>query len=147
MPTDTTKVWYAANRDRLLEYMRTYNQKNKEAIRKQRLEHRIIHADQINERQRERYLIKVISSDTKDMSDRSASYYEKNKERIHAYYLQNKEELKQKALFRYYKKKEQQLQSGEIVAKRAGRPSNKYIDTTPPIFKIERLDKSNITHE
>ena len=138
------RLYHAEHRDKHNEQLRKYNNTHKSEIREQRINHRILNREAINERQRHRYLIKILSSETKEMSNRSESYYEKNKERIHEYYLQNKEALKQKALDRYYKKKEQQLQSGELVPKRAGRPSNKYIDSTPYVFKIEHL-KSNVT--
>jgi hypothetical protein len=136
-----SKKYHALNRDRLIEQMRTYNNTHKSQIRDQRIDHRILNREQINERQRERYLLKKLSVENIDMSE---SYYERNKERIHEYYLKNKEELKQKALQRYYLRKEQQLQNGELP-KRAGRPSNKYVDPTPYVFKIERLDKSNLS--
>ncbi len=73
------------------------------------------------------------------------TYYAKNRQRIHEYYELNKAELKQKALQRYYKNRQKQIDSGQIVAKRLGRPTNRFIDPTPPIFKIERLDKTNLS--
>lgn len=138
------RLYHIEHRDKHNEQLRKYNNTHKSEIKAQRDAHRILNRDAINQAQRHRYLIKILSSETKEMSSRSESYYEKNKERIHEYYLQNKEALKQKALDRYYKKKEQQLQSGELIPKRAGRPSSKYIDPTPYVFKIEHL-KTNVT--
>lgn len=135
------RLYHIEHRDRHNEQLRTYNNTHKSEIKAQRDSHRILNREQINERQRERYLLKKLAVENIDMSE---SYYERNKERIHAYYLENKESLKQKALDRYYKKKQEQLESGEIIPKRLGRPTNKYIDPTPYVFKIEHL-KSNVT--
>jgi hypothetical protein len=73
------------------------------------------------------------------------TYYERNKERIKEYYMTHQAELKQKALDRYYKKKQEKIESGEFVPKRVGRP-RKQVEKIPYEFKIEHLN-SNLTQE
>ena len=62
------------------------------------------------------------------------TYYERNKDKIRQYYLQNQEVLKKKALERYYKRKEERITSGEFIPKKS-----EYI------FKIEHLRGENVT--
>ena len=56
------------------------------------------------------------------------TYYERNKDKIRQYYLDNQEVLKKKALERYYRRKEEKIVSGEYTPKH-----------TKYMFKIEHL--------
>ena len=69
------------------------------------------------------------------------TYYERNKERIHQYYIENRELLKQKALERYYANKSRKLESGELIPKR-NKTSRK--PKEPYEFKIEWM-QTNLT--